>query len=108
MNKGTAVNEFGVKWPALTVTLLRDIFNTHKTFIFGAFNCAPYKLRDFKNDIKKSKQNGFDTSNIVRFLNNGEFRSSATLFPSFLIHDDLFQVFDHIFAVFDQSFRVEK
>ena len=114
-----------MNWPGLNLAVLRDIYDTHKVFMFGAFNCAEYGLVDFGNDIKKAEDkifgDTFCSRHIIKHEGDGDsddsdysdddddyfkvdpmkLKSKSTLSPSFLIDDDLFEVFGHIFAASD-------
>ncbi len=46
-----ASNEAADKWPDLDFDLLRDVFNTHKVFMFGAFKQCQYDLDEFKKEM---------------------------------------------------------
>ena len=50
---------FDPNWPGLDMNLLRDIFNSHKVFIFGSFNCSRYTLKQFQGDIQKAENKIF-------------------------------------------------
>ena len=90
--------------------LIRDIFNSHKVFIFGSFNCSDYKLDEFYDDITTAEHKIFGdaicTPYIAQKGKSGKMQISeerlnhkATLYPSWLIQDDLFEVLQFNFAV---------
>ena len=93
--------DFDPKWPGLNVDLLRDIFNTHKVFIFGAFNCSSFGLKEFHCGLREA-ENGVLGGAIVSTQiadTDSKLKSRATLFPTWLIKDDIFDVFRYHFAV---------
>ena len=94
-----AKQQIDSKWPELSKALMRDIFNTHKVFPFGAFNCSQYTLSDFRADVAKSEKDILGNSGYSKKLKMIKFRDNATLFPTFLIDDDAFQVFSWLFGV---------
>ena len=90
--------------------LLRDIFNTHKVFIFGSFNCAVYSLEDFHRDIRTAEKDIIEktivTPHVIlkghgrrKKISDEMIQSQATLYPAWLIADDLFEVFQYHFAM---------
>ena len=92
------------------MNLIRDILNSHKMFIFGSFNCTEYKLKEFHDDIMKAEREIFGdaicTPHITVKSGGGRaqisddlIKSNATLYPSWLVADDLFEVFQYHFAV---------
>ena len=97
--------DFSPKWPGLNMPMVRDVLNCHRAFIFGTFNCREYTLRQFGDDIERAEQRVFGKAIITPHITeNGQVtddlvRSRATLFPSWLIKDDLFQVMAYHFAV---------
>ena len=101
---------FDPNWPGLDMNLLRDIFNSHKVFIFGSFNCSRYTLKQFQGDIQKAENKIFGgaicSPHIMVKNEVGDdqisddlIQSNASLYPSCLIQDDLFEVFQYHFAV---------
>ena len=87
------------KWPWLNNELMRDIFNTHKIFMFGAFNCTLYTLSNFRDNVAKAEKDILGNPGYSKRLRPRKFRDNATLFPTFLIDDDIFQVFAWFFGV---------
>ena len=94
-------DDFDDLWPGLNISLLRDIFNTHKVFMFGSFNGVQYTINEFYSNVLKAEriifQNPICSDRFGPSFSN--FEHNATLFPSYLIHDDLFEVTRHHFAV---------
>ena len=133
--------DFDPKWPGLNMSLIRDIFNSHKVFVFGSMNYTEYSLKDFHDDVKRAEEEIFEDAvctphlieknpdgfcDDIHFLCREAFeigyrvesgwtkteygwaetpisdqliKSNATLYPSWLISDDLFDVFSYHFAV---------
>ena len=89
------------KWTELDHSLIRDIFDTHKVFMFGSFNCYQYKPEEFRKDIEKTEKKLFGGAICPRKLLPDEKDRKNTIFPSLLIQDDLFQICAHFFAVSD-------
>ena len=88
--------------------IMEDILNTHRVFIFGAFNCTLYTLDEFKNDVQTAERDILGITLCSSCLSDGRISGGVTLFPSYLIQDDLFQVFAHIFAASDGVDRMLK
>ena len=97
------------------MALLRDILSVHKVFMFGAFNCSEYTLDDFLRDIKMAETGDDEkgikaifgetiiSPHVVRehgdLIDPKKFKPHFTLYPEWLIADDLFAVFRRLFAV---------
>ena len=94
--------DFETEWPGLNMSLLRDIFNTHKVFEFGSFNCREYTLKEFRASVKRAEIKHCGRKHLCsQLLTEESFDCRATLFPLWLIQDDLFQVFAYFFGVSD-------
>ena len=90
----------------MSMELMRDVLNTHKVFIFGSFNCSQYTLNEFHKDLKMAEKNIFGEAICTPYItskrgtiSNKKLKSRATMYPSWVIRDDLFQVFRYHFAV---------
>ena len=112
--------------------LLRDIFNSHKVFMFGSFQCAQYSLKSFYEDIKKAEAKIFGKAmispHIIKYEIYHEYASSKGRFQGVeqeivetqkeCISDRLFQtrfalhpqwlVADDMFRVFQYHFAVSQ
>ena len=81
--------------------LIRDIFNTHKVFSFGSFNCREYKWEHFVDSVSKINTNKYRKIADSMLRKKENFQCHATLYPNYLIDDDIFEIMDQIFAVSD-------
>ena len=77
---------------------LEDIFNSHKVFLFGAFDRIEYTLDELKCSVKESKKSDFEKILFSQYFDEESFGNGAMLHPKWLIHDDIFQVVAHFFA----------
>ena len=75
-------------------------------FIFGSFNCGEYTVNDFVSAAAEAEATLFGGQRLFSHWLSRGFESRATLYPLYLIDDDLFQVFKHFFAVSDSIKRV--
>ena len=87
------------KWPGLTLQLLNDIYTVHKAFNYGQFQRTEYKLSEFKNDVKKAENTIFGETSFAEMVSRNESLFHLTLYPLYLVNDDVFGVMACHFAV---------
>eukprot|EP01083_Nonionella_stella_P054923 144948_1 len=81
----------------MSASLLMDIHNVHKIFVFANFNFAEYTMLDFKSDITKALGQKFCETHASyrdRLLD-----PRFHLYPPYIIDDNMFRVFDYYFGV---------
>eukprot|EP01084_Bolivina_argentea_P129486 228691_1 len=92
----------------LNASLLMDIFDVHRIFLFSKFNFREYDVKEYQCSVmeRATKILGekFVEAHLSRCI-NVSFRESFNLYPNHLVHDDIFRVFDYHFGV---SFLVNK
>ena len=101
-DKNTAFTGFDEQWHGLNLALCRDIFGVHKVFIFGTFNCTQYTFDEFLVDVRFAEQKIFGNAICTPHFvprENIKMMRGATLFPNWLIRDNLFEVLRYHFAV---------
>ena len=87
------------KWPGLTKNLVRDVYGTHKALLFGAFKFQDYSALDFQKDIIKAESDIFGETICSDFAIDDAHICRLSLYPQWLIRDDLFEIFALQFAV---------
>ena len=66
--------------------------------MFGAHGCSPYTLSQFKRKVVEAKNELSGKNMLFPSFKEKQFGSNATLHPTWLFQDDLFQVVAHFFA----------
>eukprot|EP01084_Bolivina_argentea_P136232 239931_1 len=83
----------------ISQSLITDIFNVHRIFVFSNFNFREYTTKDYQTDIaaqsKKISGQDFAEAN----FNNISCCDGFNFYPSYLVHDDMFRIFDYHFGV---------
>ena len=86
-------------WSGLTRQLMCDIYSVHKPFLFGHENFKDYTNDGFIDDVKRAESVGLGTSLCSEYAKGAAFAAKLSLYPSFVIDDDLFDVLGAHFAV---------
>ena len=89
------------EWQGLTVKMMRDIYSVHKVFMFGAFKFKLYSPSHFRDDMSKTENEIFGKRVGSDFVLNDNYIRRLSLYPTWLIRDDMFQIFALQFAVSD-------
>eukprot|EP01084_Bolivina_argentea_P311452 539095_1 len=74
------------------LSLLQDIFDVHRHFIFSNYHFENYSLQQFREDIG-SKYLHED------IVDKDKIKEKQSFHPSYIIDDDIFEVMNHIFCV---------
>eukprot|EP01084_Bolivina_argentea_P073319 133044_1 len=91
--------DFYFKMRRLNRTLLNDIFEYHRIFTFSNFNFREYNIADYRNDIIKQGKVVLGEHFVLTYLSNIQFDERFSLYPKYLVYDDMFRVFDYHFGV---------
>eukprot|EP01083_Nonionella_stella_P232592 820325_1 len=79
----------------LNESLLMDIYDVHRIFVFANFNFTDYTTHHFKTDINKA----FGEQFIETHAHNVSLEPRFNLYPVYIIDDDIFRVFEYHFGV---------
>ena len=105
--------DFSPKWPGLNPQSLFDVYCVHKCHRFTFQQMDDYPLSEFIQNVKESEDAIFGNIGVSDFVESGCFRERAgrfSLFPSWLIKDDVFAVIQTIYGLTDfvQSLRANR
>eukprot|EP01083_Nonionella_stella_P308538 1089047_1 len=81
----------------LTKSLLMDVFDIHKAFVFANFHFEEYTVSHFLEDIAESFEHVQEW--MERSADNLSFTPRFNLHPAFIVDDDIFRVFEYHFGV---------
>eukprot|EP01083_Nonionella_stella_P054921 144941_1 len=86
------VTELGYYNDGLSQSLLMDIYDVHKIFVFANFHFREYDMREFVSNISNAFGDRFIETCVP-------FKPRFNLYPNYIIDDDIFRVFDYHFGV---------
>ena len=76
--------------------ILEDIYSVHSVLLFATYRFKSYTHQEFIRNVKSSQYNGYikeeSLEKAVTSMN------SINLYPSFIIDDDLYQIWKYLFA----------
>ena len=75
---------------------------------FYTFNCYQYKPKEFRKEIEMTERTLFGAAICPSAMLPDYDDTKNSIFPSFLIHDDLFQICGHFCAVSDAVNRLSE
>eukprot|EP01084_Bolivina_argentea_P242106 406259_1 len=81
-------NDIHNKYPGLTMNLLQDIYDVHRSFQFKHFHMIDYKPKHYVNDILNNM-----------YLEQPGISKRFGFNPTYIINDNLFDVIHYIYAV---------
>eukprot|EP01084_Bolivina_argentea_P121348 215037_1 len=84
-------HNFVMKHEKLNKQLLQDIFDVHRQFKFNSYYFDEYKVQQFRTNVINSGHE--------QYLSNIQIKDRMTLFPSYIINDNLFIIFDYVYEV---------
>ena len=90
----------------LDQSMIRDIYDTHKVFMFGSFNCYQYKSEEFRKDVETVERKLFGTAVCPPALLPGDNDKKSIIFPSYLIRDNIFEIARYFCSVSDAVNRL--
>ena len=79
--------------------MLTDIYGVHKAMKFGLLQRTDYSLDEFISDIENAEENVFGDTVISDFVEEAKDRFRLSLYPLFLVKDDIFATMACHFAV---------
>ena len=93
------VKDFSEKWPGLNLAMLMDIYGVHKAMKFGLLQRTDYSLDQLISDIENAEENVFKEPILSDFLEDLKDQFQLSLYPLFLVKDDIFATMACHFAV---------
>eukprot|EP01084_Bolivina_argentea_P282796 484171_1 len=94
-------------WKGLNISILNDIFNVHRSFIFGTYHFEEYTSKRFVFDINNNRFLGKKFTE--KYLpKNIEFNAHFNFYPSYLINDNLFEIVKYFFGISHYVHDIEK
>ena len=79
--------------------LLHDIYSVHKAMNFGLLQRAEYNVDDFRSDIQNAERNVSGENVFSKLLEEQATSFNLSLFPTYLVKDNVFEVMACHFAV---------
>eukprot|EP01084_Bolivina_argentea_P311449 539092_1 len=83
----------------LDMDLLQDIFDVHRGFVFTNYHFKCYSENEYKSEIRKVANKGLHSQFIENHVLNSKFEERLNFHPSYVVNDDIFEVFNYIFNV---------
>eukprot|EP01084_Bolivina_argentea_P114743 204231_1 len=91
--------DFDIKRKGINASLLMDIFDVQRVFIFENFHFREYNVRDFRNDINEYGNKYLGSKFVEQHIKQIDFYERYNLYPAYLIEDDIFSIFHYNFGI---------
>eukprot|EP01084_Bolivina_argentea_P262391 443698_1 len=86
---------FSINEKQWKLSVLRDVFDVHRAFVFSNFHFREYTVDNFKEDIMKNGVWHLGQT----FIENIQFNKPYNLYPNYLVNDDMFSIFNYHFGI---------
>ena len=103
--------DFSSKWKGLNPQSLFDVYAVHKCHRYTFHQMDDYPLSEFIENVEKSDNLIFGKIGISDYVKTQEFKDRASrlsLFPSWIINDDIFSIIPIIYGVTNFALKLKQ